>query len=182
MPSTSPTPSTSTRRRRDAAGIVLGLAMLATGLIAGLYYSYACSVMLGLARTDDHTFIAAMQQINDAIQNPVFFASFFGAFVLTALAVVAQRRQGRREVMPWVVLALVLYLVGLLVTMGVNVPLNDELAAAGDPAHIADLAAVRARFERPWIAWNIVRTVMSTAALGCLGRALVLHGRPQAAR
>lgn len=29
------------RQRRDTAGIVLGLAMIATGLSAGLLYSYA---------------------------------------------------------------------------------------------------------------------------------------------
>jgi hypothetical protein len=60
------------------AGIVLGLAALTTGLMAGVYYAYACSVMPGLARTGDRTFIDAMQQINVAIQNPVLFAAFSG--------------------------------------------------------------------------------------------------------
>ncbi len=32
-----------------------------------------------------------------------------------------------------------------------------------------------ARFD--WVAWNIVRALASTAALACLGRALLLHGR-----
>jgi uncharacterized membrane protein len=51
-------------------------------------------------------------------------------------------------------------------------PLNDELADAGNPDRIADLAAVRDDFEDPWVAWNIVRTVVSTLALGCLAWAL----------
>jgi uncharacterized membrane protein len=59
-------------------------------------------------------------------------------------------------------------------------PLNDDLAAAGDPARIADVAAVRDHFEDPWVAWNIVRGVASTAALACLGWALVLYGRARA--
>src|SRR6202040_2213542 len=50
------------RQRRDTAGMVLGLAMIATGLSAGLLYSYACSVLPGLAQTSDRTFIDAMQQ------------------------------------------------------------------------------------------------------------------------
>ncbi len=52
-------------------------------------------------------------------------------------------------------------------------PLNDQLAAAGDPHRLADPAAVRHTFEQPWVLWNTVRTVASTAALGCLARALV---------
>jgi len=165
------------RQRRDTAGMVLGLAMIATGLSAGLLYSYACSVLPGLGQTSDRTFIDAMQQINKAIQNPVFFASFFGALALTAVAAAQQRRLGPGAATRWTVAALALYALALLVTVGANVPLNDHLAAAGDPARIADPAAVRNHFQAPWIAWNIARTALATAALACLGRALVLHGR-----
>jgi uncharacterized membrane protein len=165
------------RQRRDTAGVVLGLAMIATGLSAGLLYSYACSVLPGLAQTSDRTFIDAMQQINKAIQNPVFFASFFGALALTAVAAAQQRRLGPGAATRWTVAALALYVCALLVTVVANVPLNDHLAAAGDPARIADPAAVRNHFQAPWIAWNIARTALATAALACLGRALVLHGR-----
>lgn len=61
--------------------------------------------------------------------------------------------------------------------MAANVPLNDELARAGDPGRIADLAAVRDRFEDPWNAWNVVRGVATTVSLACLGWALMVHGR-----
>jgi uncharacterized membrane protein len=70
-----------------------------------------------------------------------------------------------------------LCLIGLLVTFALNVPLNDDLAEAGDPDRIADIAAVRDDFYGPWVAWNIVRTVATTAALGCLAYALMLRGR-----
>ena len=58
-----------------------------------------------------------------------------------------------------------------------NVPLNDGIKAARDPDRIADLAAVRERFdEEKWVRWNIARAAVSTAALGCLAWALVLQG------
>ena len=63
------------------------------------------------------------------------------------------------------------------ITMAINVPMNDKLVAAGDPSRISDLAAARNHFEGPWVAWNAVRTVANTAALGCLLYAPVLHGR-----
>jgi uncharacterized membrane protein len=53
-----------------------------------------------------------------------------------------------------------------------NVPLNDALAAAGDPDRITDLAGVRAAFTDAWLRWNGVRTLTSTAALGCIARAV----------
>jgi hypothetical protein len=36
---------------------------------------------------------------------------------------------------------------------------------------------VRDDFVTPWVAWNIVRTLASTAAFGSLAWALVLRGR-----
>ena len=60
----------------------------------------------------------------------------------------------------------------------VTVPLNDAIKAAGDPDHIDDLAAVRARFqEAKWIRWNLVRAVASTAGFACSLWALVEHGQ-----
>jgi hypothetical protein len=65
--------------------LTLAGATLTTGLIAGVFYAYAVSVNLGLAAQPDAAHVAAMQAINERIQNPVFFLSFFGA-VLSLLA------------------------------------------------------------------------------------------------
>jgi len=67
-------------------------------------------------------------------------------------------------------------IIAVVITMAVNVPLNDALRAAGDPARIGDLAQVRQHFnEARWSAWNLVRTVTSTAAFGCLIGAAMMH-------
>jgi uncharacterized membrane protein len=166
-----------TRGTGPAPGLVLGAAVLTMGMLAGLFYAYSVSVMPGLGDADDRTLIDAMQQINEAIENPVFFLSFLGAPVLALAALVVVRRSDSRQEIRWIVAALVLYGVAFLVTVAFNIPLNDELAQAGDPERIADPARVRDDFYGPWGAWNIVRTVASTAALGCLGYALPLHGR-----
>jgi uncharacterized membrane protein len=151
---------------------VLGGATAAMGLCAGLFYSYACSVMPGLAHTDDRTFIEAMQQINEAIQNPVFFASFAGAPALTVWALVIERRAGSPQTARWITAALVLAGVSLAVTGALNIPLNTALKAAGPVGNITDLARIRAHFEGHWVAWNIVRTLATTASFGCLLRGM----------
>ncbi|WP_327355710.1 anthrone oxygenase family protein [Streptomyces sp. NBC_01304] len=171
-----------TQVRRGAAGVVLIAATVVSGLMAGVWYAYATSVMGALGRTDDRTFIEVMQNINEMIQNPVFFAGLFGALILPAVAAWQARRAGQRDVLLWTLAGLALYFAVFVVTSGASVPLNDQLAAAGNPAKIADPAGVRGDFEDPWVAWNIVRALLNTAAVACLARALAVRGRVRQGR
>jgi uncharacterized membrane protein len=159
-------------------GAALVLAVLTTGLVTGVFQLYAHTVMPGLGRTDDRTFVGAFQAIDRAIVNPLFVFTFLGAFGFTVAALALSVGGTSRPLLPWLAAAAVLYLGVLVVTFRVNVPLNDALKAAGDPEKIEDLSVVRRRFDEPrWIRWNLVRTVASTAAFGCLTWALVLYGR-----
>jgi hypothetical protein len=63
------------------------------------------------------------------------------------------------------------YALAFLVTVAFSVLLNNDLAAT------ADAATAREQFEDPWVAWNVVRAVLSTVALGCLARGLIRYGR-----
>ena len=154
-------------------------ATITMGLVAGVFALYAHTIMPGLRKTDDRTFVAAFQSIDRAIVNPWFMlTAFLGALVCTIAAVVTNRGS---SALPWIAVALGLYLVAFVVTIAVNVPLNDAIKAAGNPNHIHDLAGVRARFhESRWAAWNLVRVVTSTGAFACLAWALVLYGRSTA--
>ncbi|MFG2560807.1 DUF1772 domain-containing protein [Streptomyces sp. NPDC048496] len=166
---------TTTRPSRSLHHLVLGGAAVATGLVAGAFQVFSCAVMPALGRSDDRTFIEVMQNINDVIQNPVFFTGFFGALILTGVAAWQQRHcPGPRR---WILAALAVYAVAFLLTSGVSVPLNNALADAGNPARIADPAAVRERFEDAWVAWNAVRAVLCTGALALLLRAIFLTAR-----
>jgi len=147
-----------------AFGPVLIAATVATGLQAGTYYTWASGVMPGLARVDDRTFVHAMQQMNVAIVNPVFMATFLGAPILAAAAVVTASSSAR----PWVIGGLAFAVATVAITAVANIPLNNALEAAGDVGRITDLAAVRENFESGWVRWNIVRAITSTASLTAL--------------
>ncbi|MVO84804.1 DUF1772 domain-containing protein [Streptomyces sp. p1417] len=164
-----------TVRPLRGTGVLLGAAAVTTGLSAGTFYTFACAVMPGLARGTDRTYIESMQHMNAAIENPVFFLSFLGAPLLTAAAAWRLRGSGGPATR-WVLAALGAYSVAFVLTVAVNIPLNERLADAGDPARIGDPAAVRADFEDPWVAWNAVRALLTTLAFGFLVRALVLFG------
>jgi uncharacterized membrane protein len=159
------------------ADIVLGAAVIAMGLVAGLFYFSSIAVMPALTAADDRTLVDAMQQMIDKIENPAFFLVFLGAPALAAFALVQARRSGSPKTAGWIVAALALYTVMVVVTFAVHIPLNDDLRQAGDPDRIENLAAVRDDFVTPWVAWDIVRTLATTAAFACLTWALVLHGR-----
>ena len=149
-------------------------ATITTGLLAGLFYSYCCSVMRALAGTDDRTFIEVMQRINVAIVNPWFLISFLGSVGFTAAAVVAHLK-GDRVLLVWLVAALLLNLAGFAVTVAASVPLNNRLASVDLGS---DLAVARAQFETVWVRWNLVRTVLHIAAFAVLAWALVLEPVP----
>jgi uncharacterized membrane protein len=60
-------------------GAALVAATITMGLVAGVFGLYAQTIMPGLRRTDDWTFVAVFQAIDRAIVNPWFMASFFSA-------------------------------------------------------------------------------------------------------
>jgi uncharacterized membrane protein len=156
---------------------VLIAATTLTGLSAGVIGLFAHTIMPGLRNTDDRTFVGAYQAIDRAIENPVFLLTFFGALILIGVAAVQHRGPDRRAVLPWLIAAFVLYLVNVVITMGINVPLNDALKTAGDPDHI-DVAKARADFhESTWVAWNYVRTLVATAAFVILAGVLATGKR-----
>jgi uncharacterized membrane protein len=184
MASSTTTPkSAEADRQRDPTGadrkadIVLVAAVIAMGLLAGLYYFSAIAVMPALTAADDRTLVDAMQQMIDKIENPAFFLVLLGAPALAAVALVQARRSGQDKLVGWIVAGLALYTVMVVITFAVHIPLNDDLEQAGDPARIDNIAEARDDFVTPWVAWDIVRTLATTAAFGSLTWALALRAR-----
>lgn len=160
-----------------AATLLLGVSTVLIGLMAGLFFAFDVSVMPGLAAGDERTYVTAMQSFNAAIDgNGLFGGVFVLALLTTAAAAFVEYRKGRRGTAGWAAAAAVAYLVVLVITFAVNIPLNNELAAVGDAAKLTDFAVVD-KFKGTWVTTNILRTLLCTAALTALARALLLHGR-----
>ncbi len=142
---------------------LLGGAILTTGLVAGVFYAYSVSVDPGLAAQSDTSYVATMQEINQRIQNPLFFASFFGAVLFPLAALVVHLPNIRSGRFLLISLACLLYIGGgFLLTAFVNVPMNDQLATIDPGAPARVLSQAREAYEGPWNFWNGVRTVFST--------------------
>src|SRR4051812_25032073 len=112
--------------------IILGLTATTTALMSGLFYAFSWAVMPGLKRLPDAGYVAAMQSINRAIQNPVFFAAFLGTALLLPLSTyLAYSHPKPVSLRFWLLLvASAVYIIGVIgVTIGGNVPLNETLDA-----------------------------------------------------
>ncbi|MFE9564972.1 anthrone oxygenase family protein [Streptomyces sp. NPDC006487] len=156
---------------------LLVLSTVLVGLMAGLFFAFDVSVMPGLAKTDDRTYVTAMQSFNAVIDgNPLFGTVFVVALLAAFAAAFVEARAGRRAVALWAAVAAAAYLVVLVVTFAVNIPLNNELADLGDAAKLTDFSVVE-KFKGTWETANIVRTLLCAAALTALARALLLYGR-----
>ena len=158
---------------RRGYGIVNIASVGCVGLMAGIFWGFAVSVMPGLARLDDAGFVAAMQHINAAIENTAFGLIFVGGLVFPAIAVVLELRAGRRRGAVLAAAGLGCYVLTLAITMGINIPLNVALAAA--PATEAAAAAARTAFEGPWTVAHLVRTVTCTLGMVLLTKVACGH-------
>lgn len=146
---------------------ILIFTAITTALIAGLFYSYSCSVVPGLGRLPDAEYLAAMQSINKAILNPVFFASFMGTLLLLPISTCLYYGRPVSTGFILLLIASVVYIIGVFgVTVMGNVPLNDALDQFNIHAATADaLSAQRAAFEEKWNSLNNIRTGASIISL-----------------
>ena len=161
--------------------VVLLTATLAMGAMTGIMGLYANTLMPGLRKLDDRTFVGAFQAIDTRIINPLFLATFLGALIATAAAALLHLQDGFRAGLPWVLGAFATYLVVVIVTLRVNVPLNDGIKGEGRLEEITDHSAVRREFsEERWVRFNTIRAWLTFLAFVCLGWALVLAGRATA--
>ena len=138
----------------------------ATGLIAGLMYSYACSVNPGLAAVPDRAYLQSMQSINTAILNPAFFVCFLGLLLLFPMAAWSVFSQPDKTCFWLLAVAGGIYLAGVFgVTMAGNVPLNDRLAAFDlHSASATQLESMRQSFAPAWNRLHLFRTIASVVS------------------
>lgn len=145
--------------------VLLIITAVLTALIAGLFYAYSCSVVLGLGKLNDIEYLKAMQNINREILNPVFFMSFMGTAIL--LPVSAFMLRGEQPAFIFLLLATLAYIIGVFgVTVIGNVPMNDQLDQFDISGSTTEaIKQMRDNFENRWNFLNNIRTVFSVISI-----------------
>lgn len=143
--------------------------ILLCGAIFGFFYVWVCSTMWGLDRADPRVAIAAMQAMNASVRNLVFFPAFFLTPVVLMLTAAAMFLSRQSEAACWFLAGAVVYgAFGLVLTMTVNVPMNEALAEVSPiPSDIDAAREIWAGYSSRWQVWNQVRTGASGLALAC---------------
>jgi uncharacterized membrane protein len=146
--------------------VLTSLAALVAAAAGGMMYVFSTFVMRGLDRTGPVTAIAAMRGINAvAATSPLFLLGYFGATILAlavgVMAAIRLNQPGSTAILAGAVLGVL----GAVITIVFNVPLNDRLDAL-EPATLsaADAARQWQTYCSTWTAWNHLRTVTSLAA------------------
>jgi len=107
---------------------------LGCGLIAGAFFAFSSFVMKALSRLPASEGMAAMQSINVVVLNPVFLGVFVGTAALCAAGLVVSFLRWHEPGVGYLLAGSLLYVAGtFLVTMMLNVPLNNALAAVAPP-------------------------------------------------
>ena len=152
------------------------------GAIFGFFYAWVCSTMWGLDAADPRVAIEAMQEMNGSVRNAVFAPAFFATPFVGLGTAVIWRRAGDRRAATWFAAASAVYLVGgLLLTMAINVPMNEDLAEVVIPTDRAAAEAIWNDYSGDWQIWNVTRTVCSGIALVLVGVGTLHPRRPVAA-
>ena len=148
--------------RLDTTATVI--AITGSALMAGLWFFCSTALMPALANRPVPEAIAAMQEVNVVILNPVFGLVFGGTTLLSLVLTIVTFFRLDRPASGLLLAAAIVFFVGtFVVTMALNVPLNDQLAAV-DPASAAG-AEVWENFLSRWNLWNNVRLLSSTASV-----------------
>ena len=146
--------------------ILTSIAAIASAAAAGMMYVFSTFVMRGLDRTGPVSAITAMRGINVAANsNGAFLLAFFSAALLSiGVGVVAVIQIGSPG-SGWLLAGAIFGVLGAVITIAFNVPLNNRLDTV-DPAGIsvADAAREWQAYVSTWTAWNHARTVTAIVA------------------
>ncbi|GAA3648217.1 DUF1772 domain-containing protein [Nonomuraea antimicrobica] len=127
------------------------------GALTGLFYAFSMSVMPGLNAIDPAQAEAAMRSVNRKILNPWLFVVFLGS---PLAALVAGFLAGAPAAVWFFAAAAVNFVGSFLVTVAINVPMNNALDAGTMPFKA---------YSPRWTTWNTVRTVACAAGLVLVG-------------
>lgn len=146
--------------------IVMALATISTGLMAGMFFAWSFSVNNGLSNLGDVLFIKTFQSMNKSIQNPIFSMIFLGSAFLIPWSLYLNNDDTSSFTFLCLLVATVVYLTGSVgVTFFANLPLNKTLDGFDSDTATSEVIFKKRRiFERKWNILNTIRTIASLLA------------------
>jgi uncharacterized membrane protein len=143
--------------------IILASAILLTGLMAGIFFTWSNAIKPGIGKLNDLEYLRALQSMNRVILNKAFMGIFLGSIIAVALVPVFHFKLFPNSIFWMFVLALVTYWIGVFGTTAFgNIPLNEILDKVNlEPLNLEEITALRTRIEVKWNNLNLIRSISS---------------------
>ena len=143
--------------------IILALAILLTGLMAGIFFTWSNAVKPGIGKLGDIEYLRALQSMNRVILNNAFKIIFLGAIIAVALVPVFYFNLYPKNIFWLFVFTLVIYWIGVFgVTVSGNIPLNEILDKTNlESITSEEIKTLRKSIEVKWNNFNLIRCISS---------------------
>ena len=143
--------------------IILALAILLTGLMAGIFFTWSNAVKPGIGKLSDIEYLRALQSMNRVILNNAFKIIFLGAIIAVALVPVFYFSLYPKNIFWLFVFTLVIYWIGVFgVTVSGNIPLNEILDKTNlESITSEEIKTLRKSIEVKWNNFNLIRCISS---------------------
>jgi uncharacterized membrane protein len=143
--------------------VLLWIAAVSAGLMAGIYFAFSGFIMRSLDRRDAANAVEVMNTINEVILRSWFMPLFLGTSLLYLLLAVLALFDWSDPNAPLLLTAGLTYFGGMfLCTIYFNVPLNNRLAMAKEDN--GDKLQIWSHYYKYWTRWNHLRTASSLIA------------------
>ena len=143
--------------------IILALAILLTGLMAGIFFTWSNAVKPGIGKLSDIEYLTALQSMNRVILNNAFKIIFLGAIIAVALVPVFYFNLYPKNIFWLFVFTLIIYWIGVFgVTVSGNIPLNEILDKTNlESITSEEIKTLRKSIEVKWNNFNLIRCISS---------------------
>ena len=143
--------------------IILALAILLTGLMAGIFFTWSNAVKPGIGKLSDIEYLRALQSMNRVILNNAFKIIFLGAIIAVALVPIFYFNLYPRNIFWLFVFTLIIYWIGVFgVTVSGNIPLNEILDKTNlESITSEEIKILRKSIEVKWNNFNLIRSISS---------------------
>ena len=143
--------------------IILASAILLSGLMAGIFFTWSNAVKPGIGKLSDLEYLRALQSMNRVILNKAFIGIFLGSIIAVALVPVFYFKLFPNNIFWMFILALVTYWIGVFgTTVFGNIPLNEILDKVNlESINLEEITALRTRIEVKWNKLNLIRSISS---------------------
>lgn len=143
--------------------IILVVAILATGVMTGIFFTWTNAVTPGIGKLSAMRYLHALQSMNRAILNTSFRIVFIGAVITVALVPLCYYKTFPNYVFWIFITVFIIYWIGVFgVTFLGNIPLNRMLDATDlETISIENAKTLRMYIEAKWNNLNLIRTISS---------------------